>query len=107
MATTGSWLLTPLPAPRPLVVVPVGAAAETRALEVTQELRQAGFTVELGFSGNVKKRMKRADKLNATAAILMGEDELAQNAATLRDLETGEQELVPLNALSERLVPYR
>ena len=100
-------MTSPLPAPRPIVVVPVGAAAETRALEVTQELRHAGFTVELGFSGNVKKRMKRADKLGATAAILMGEDELAQNAATLRDLETGEQELVPLDALSERLVPYR
>ena len=100
-------MTAPAPAPRPIVVVPVGAAAEAKALAVTQDLRHAGFTVELGFGGNVKKRMKRADKLNATAAILMGEDELAQNAATLRDLETGEQALVPLDALSERLAPYR
>ena len=100
-------MTAPMAAPRPLVIVPVGAAAETRALVVTQELRRAGFTVELGFSGNVKKRMKRADKLGAAAAILMGEDELARNAATLRDLETGEQELVPLDALSARLAPYR
>lgn len=100
-------MTAPMPAPRPIVIVPVGAAAETKALVLTQALRREGFAVELGFSGSVKKRMKRADKLGAPAAILMGEDELAQNAATLRDLGSGEQELVPLDALSERLARYR
>jgi histidyl-tRNA synthetase len=95
------------PALRPIVVVPIGAQAETKALAVTHELRKAGLKVELGFSGNVKKRMKRADKLSARAAVLMGEDELAQNAATVRDLESGKQELVPLDALSERLAQFR
>ena len=49
--------------PRPLAVVPVGREAETAALKLTQRLREEGFNVELGFGGNVKKRMKRADRI--------------------------------------------
>ncbi len=93
--------------PRPIVVIPVGEAAQTTALRVTQELRHAGFMVELGFSGNLKRRLQRANRLNALAAVLLGESELAQNAATLRDLESGEQELVPLDTLEERLERFR
>jgi histidyl-tRNA synthetase len=90
-------------APRPVAVVPVGREAETAALKLTQRLREEGFNVELGFGGNVKKRMKRADRLNARAAVILGEDELARNSATVRDLDTGGQELVSLEMLSDRL----
>ena len=41
------------------------------------------------------------------AALLLGEDELAQNSATLRDLDTGEQDLVSLESLEERLTRFR
>jgi len=97
---------TPAAAP-PIAVVPIGPAAEARALSLTQELRRAGHAVDLGFGGNPGKRMKRANKLSARAAIILGEDELAQNAATVRDLESGEQELIPLAALSEHLARFR
>ena len=93
--------------PRPVAVVPVGAECEAAALTLAQRLRQAGFAVELTFSGNLKKRMKRADKVKARAALILGSDEVARNAATLRDLDTGEQELVSLDALSDRLVQFR
>lgn len=95
------------PARRPIAVVPIGEQAESVALTLTHRLRRDGYAVDLGFSGNVGKRMKRANKISARAAILLGEDELAQDAATLRDLETGEQELIPLDALSERLTRFR
>ena len=93
--------------PRPIAVVPVGAAAEQPALAVADRLRRAGFAVELGYSGNVGKRLKRANKLNARAAVLLGEDELAKGAATLRDLDTGAQEEAPLSSLEERLSRFR
>ncbi len=95
------------PAPRPLAVVPVGPEAQDRALSLTQSLRRAGFLVDLGFAGNLGKRMKRANKLGARAAVILGEDELAQNAATVRDLESGAQELVALDALVDHLARYR
>ncbi|WP_193368540.1 histidine--tRNA ligase [Pelagibius marinus] len=90
-------------APRPIAVVPVGEAAQATALKVAQGLRHAGFVVELGYSGNLKKRLQRANKMNARAALLFGDEELAADSTTLRDLDSGEQELVPLNSLAERL----
>jgi histidyl-tRNA synthetase len=96
-------LAEPPLAPRPIAVVPVGEAALPTAMKVTQELRRAGFVVELGYSGNLKKRLQRANKLNARAALLFGDDELAAGSATLRDLDSGEQELVSLSSLAERL----
>ena len=50
--------------------------------------------------------MKRANKLNARVAVLLGEDELAANVATLRDLDTGAQERVALDQLAERLAKH-
>ena len=94
-------------APRPIAMVPLGEAAEAKALSLSQQLRHSGVAVDLGFGGSMKKRMKRADRVNARAAIILGEDELAQNSATLRDLDTGEQELVSLDALRDRLALFR
>jgi histidyl-tRNA synthetase len=94
-------------APRPIAVVPAGEAQESMALELTQKLRHQGFSVELGYTGNLRKRLKRADRVNARAAVILGEDEAAKASATLRDLDSGEQETVALNALGERLAQLR
>ena len=94
-------------APRPVAVVPIGAEAERRALRLTEELRAAGFAVDLGFGGNIGKRMKRANKISARAAVILGEDELKQDSATVRDLDSGDQALVGLGALAEHLARYR
>jgi histidyl-tRNA synthetase len=100
-------LADPPEAPRTIAVVPIGAACEAAALKLTQDLRRDGFAADLGFSGNLSKRLKRANKLGARAAVLLGEDELAEASATLRDLDTGEQERVPLDGLAERLARFR
>ncbi len=71
---------------RPVAIIPVGEVAEMPALKLTQELRRAGFTVDLGYGGNAGKRMKRANKINARVALILGEDELARGAVMLRDL---------------------
>ena len=94
-------------APRPIVVIPVGADQASKSLIITQRLRKAGLNVNLGFSGNVKKRLNRANKVNAVAALLIGKDELAKGVATLRDMETGEQYEAPLSSLEEHLARYR
>lgn len=94
-------------APRPVAIVPIGEEAERNANGIAERLRSAGFTVELSFHGNLKKRMKQANKIAAAAALLIGEDELAREAATLRDLDSGEQSEVSLDALETALAPYR
>ncbi len=95
------------PPKRPVAVVAVGAGDEGRALELAHELRHAGFTIELGYRGNISRRLKRANRLNASAAVLVGEDERARNAVVVRDLDTGEQVEVPLADLHDRLARYR
>ena len=103
-----AMLMTEEPAaPRPIAVVPIGAEAERRALTLTEALRRDGVAADLGFSGNVGKRMKRANKIAARAAVILGEDELKQDSATVRDLDSGAQELVPLAGLAEHLARYR
>jgi len=93
----------PPPEERPVAVVPVGSDAEPVAVALADRLRRAGMTIEIGYSGNLSRRLKRANKLNADRAVLIGGDELAQGVATLRDLDTGEQQQVPLDALPARL----
>jgi histidyl-tRNA synthetase len=93
------------PLPRPIAVIPMGD--DQAALALTQKLRHAGFSVELGFSGNMKKRLIRANKANARAAIILGEDEMSRNAATVRDLDSGEQQEVPLSDLEVALSRFR
>ncbi|MFP6713197.1 MAG: histidine--tRNA ligase [Rhodospirillales bacterium] len=94
-------------AKRPIVVIPVGGEAESEALVVTEMLRKKGYHVDLGYSGNLKKRMKRANMLNAAAAILLGEDELTKNVGTLRDMDSGEQKEVSLETLEDHLKVYK
>jgi len=93
----------PPAASRPVALVPLGEAAERLALKLAEELRDTGLPVDLGYSGNLARRMRRADRIGARAAVLIGDNELAQGAATLRDFDSGAQELVPLGELSMRL----
>jgi histidyl-tRNA synthetase len=53
----------------------------------------------------MSRRMRRANRVNAGAAVLIGDDEVAKNAVTLRDLDSGEQVEVPIagSALIEKL----
>jgi len=93
--------------PRPIAVIPLGEAAEAIALKLTDELRRAGLAVDLGYRGKMKQRMKRANGINARAAVIIGDDELEQSSVALRDLDSGEQELVPLADLRHRLEQFR
>jgi histidyl-tRNA synthetase len=80
----------PPPAERPVAVIPVGDA-DAEALVLVQQLRRGGVTADMAFRGNVGKRMKQANKVNARIAVLVGGDELARGAFAVRDLDTGEQ----------------
>jgi histidyl-tRNA synthetase len=88
---------------RPIALAPLGDAAEAEALKLAHKLRKAGHTVDLGFSGNLKKRLMRANKINAAKAIILGDDELAKGVAAVRDLDSGEQSEVALSELLAHL----
>src|SRR6516164_6910391 len=91
------------PLPRPVALVPIGEAGEIAAVKLAEDLRDGGFLIDLGYSGNLARRLRRADKMGAIAAILLGDDELARGVATVRDLINGTQSTTPLAELRTRL----
>ena len=95
------------PAPRPVALVPLGAAGADRATLLAHELRRRGYIVDLGDGGSLSKGLKRANKAGACAAVLLGDDELAKGVAVIRDLDTGDQREADLAGLADALGPYR
>ncbi len=94
---------TPKPA-APVAVVPMGGRAEEdAAIEALQALRQAGIAAEMAYRGNAKRRLERANRIGARAAVIIGSDELLRGAAQVKDLATGAQSEVKLADLADRL----
>jgi len=93
----------PPPGRKPIALVPIGEVGEIAALKLAEDLRGRGFKIDLGYSGNLARRLRRANRIGAIAAILLGDDELARGMATLRDLGNGMQGEVHLTELPARL----
>jgi histidyl-tRNA synthetase len=89
---------------RPIAVIPVGEEAMAPAFQLAMDLRKQGLIIEFSYSGNVGKRLKRADKVNACAAILIGTDEIAACQATVRNLDAGNQNLIAFADLKRYLM---
>ena len=88
---------------RPFAVVPVSNDLKDIAMLVVQTLRDAAIPSDLAFSGNIKRRLKRADKLNARAAVILGEEELKDGNVVLRDLDSGDQTTIALANVAEAI----
>jgi histidyl-tRNA synthetase len=93
----------PPPTPATVVVVPIGDNAEAPALAVLQDLRRAGIRADMAYRGNLRRRMERANRIGARAAVILGDDDIARDVAQVKDLATGEQEAVPLAEIAARL----
>jgi histidyl-tRNA synthetase len=82
--------------PADVYVVAVGAAAERRAFSLVEELRDSieGIRIELNLGGgSFKAQLKRADKSNATYALILGEQELADGNIGLKPLRSADDQL--------------
>jgi histidyl-tRNA synthetase len=70
----------------------LGDAAMRRGMALAAGMRAAGLRVELLSPGRgLKALLRRADKIGARYAVIIGDNELARGAATLRDLKTSTQ----------------
>ena len=77
-------------------LVAVGDAAERRAFSLVEELRSGveGIRIELNLGGgSVKSQLKRADKSNATYALILGEQELADGNIGLKPLRSADEQI--------------
>lgn len=79
----------------------LGKEARAKAYQLVNELRMAGIVVETDYMDrSVKAQMKYANKLGAKHTVILGENELNSNAAKIKNMETGEQTEVALDAIT-------
>jgi histidyl-tRNA synthetase len=68
-------------------------------------LRQNGLSIELeGEVRSLKSQMRRADKLNASSVLIIGDNELEKGVTLLRDMATRQQSEIRLNDVEEALL---
>jgi len=74
------------------------------SLATAQKLRASGIKTEVFPSlDKLGKQFKLADQKKIPAVIIIGENEIAENKVTLKNMQTGEQELMTLDAVIQRL----
>ena len=80
------------------------------AAESAQEILEAtgvrgGLVVHIDHRGtSIKNQLGQANTLKASVAIIIGEDELKEGVATLKDMESGEQESVEIDRVVEYIL---
>lgn len=78
--------------------VPLGEEARRTLFGVVTRLRREGVAADFAFGGKgLKNAMKSANRSGARWALVLGERDLAEGTVQLKDLESGEQEAVPLD----------
>ncbi|WP_180793360.1 histidine--tRNA ligase, partial [Vibrio parahaemolyticus] len=87
-------------------VVTAGEGTMMAGMKLAEQLREAisGVRVMSHFGGgNFKKQFKRADKVGAVVALVLGENEVADNTVVLKDLVGGEQETYSQAEVAEKI----
>lgn len=70
----------------------MGDAALEKAMELAKQLREYGLYAEYDLMGRgLKAQMKYANKIGAAFTIVLGDNELAESKAKLKDMEKGEE----------------
>jgi len=88
-----------------IFIAALGEQAQKKGVKLSQDLRKAGLVVERDYFGkSLKAQLKMANRMQAQAAVILGEEELANEQAVVRKMEEGLQEVVPLGELVSYLV---
>jgi len=88
-----------------LFIIALGDEAFDRAFLWTDSLRKEGISIEMEYNTKgLKAQMKKADRLNSKNVLIVGEDELLKGQVVLRNMETKEQQEVPVEGLIKCLI---
>ena len=96
-----------LPKLRPTTHVGIVAIGESLkgALAAADELRTLGVNVEVDITGRkFDKQLRALDKKDVPFALIVGEDEIASGDYTLKNLESGEEQKLPLASIAQTLL---
>lgn len=86
--------------PKPTVMIAhFGGRTKNVAVEILYKLRQTGIGARMAFARerrSMKSQMREANRYDAEYTIIVGENELAQKSVSVRNMNSGEQELVQI-----------
>jgi histidyl-tRNA synthetase len=89
------------------VVIPAADEHMEKSLRVLTSLRRAGYSADMAFRGNLKKRLARADKSGAARAIIIGLASTHADQVAVKNLTNGYQTNIDEDHLLDRLVDPR
>ena len=88
-----------------LFIIALGDEALDRAFLWADNLRKEGIYVEMEYvAKGLKAQMKKADRLNAKRVLIAGEDEFNKGKVVIRNMDTKEQEEIPLDNLIPSMI---
>jgi len=74
-----------------IFLCPLGEAAADKALLLTEQLRSEGLWAEMNFDGtSLRSQMRKANKVGAKRVVVIGDDEIANNQAVIKDMQDRE-----------------
>ncbi|WP_329460445.1 histidine--tRNA ligase [Streptomyces sp. NBC_01497] len=93
-----------LPSATSVFAVPLGDEARKALFSVVTELRRAGVAADFAYGRKgIKGAMRSADRSGARYTLVVGERDLAEGVAQLKDMESGDQHAVALDAVVDKL----
>ena len=85
-----------------LFIVPISFSAKGGAVLLAERLRSAGLQVDIAYGDrSLKGGMKAADKSRARFSLVLGDDEVASDLASLKNMKTGESRSVTISTLHD------
>lgn len=98
MVLEAQGIQIPKPSPCDLYIASMGENASVFAMKLASDLRNEGFAAESDLIGrSLKAQMKYADKIGAKYSMVIGDNELAEGRAKVKNMSTGETHELDLN----------
>jgi histidyl-tRNA synthetase len=91
---------------RPIAIIPVSENEETFCFKLLEEFRRGGIRASMDYNMNLKKRMQQANKINAGAAVIIGEEEIKNHTFKIKVFDTGEEYAVKKERLLFEVEKY-
>ena len=82
-----------------VIMIVMDKELEAEGFALATKIREAGLSVDIPFSGNISKKLKRADKIGARHAVLLGSQEFNNQEVQVKSMQTGETKTLFLDAL--------
>ncbi|SFE18173.1 histidine--tRNA ligase [Peptostreptococcus sp. D1] len=87
-----------------IFIVTIGEKAKLKSFSLLKELRKEHFSADKDhLDRSVKAQFKYSNKINSRFTIVIGDDELEKDEASLKDMETGEQRLIKISEIVDEL----